>query len=152
MYERHLVDVLRKVREKVRDPFAALAVLLELERRLHQRTDGVGKEAGETVEACEFLAVTLFQFGLVVPRVNVAGAAVDEQPYNSLCFGLEVRQFGRQRIDLGHRRRAGRAEHGFVLHQRCQAEQSGAAAGSFQQITSVQHIQVVHDKHAILRK
>ena len=72
--ERHLVDVLRHVREQLGDQLAALAVLRELERRLHQRPDLAVEEAGVLVEALEFLAVALLEFGLVVPGIDVATA------------------------------------------------------------------------------
>ncbi len=60
------------------------------ERRLHHRADLVGEEAGVLVEALEFLAVALGQFGLVVPRVDLARSAVDEQPDDRAGLGIHV--------------------------------------------------------------
>ncbi len=85
--ERHLVDVLGHVREDLGDPRPALAVLGQLERRLHQRADLVGEEAGVLVEALEFLPVALVEFGLVVPGIDVGRPAVHEQPDDRLGLG-----------------------------------------------------------------
>ena len=69
----------------------ALAVLLELERRLHQRADGIDEEAGRLVEARQFLAVVFGQFRLIVPGIDLAGPAVDKDPDYRLGLGGDVR-------------------------------------------------------------
>ena len=69
-----LSTCLAMLRKELRDPRPALAVLGELERRLHQRPDLVGEEAGVLVEALEFLAVALGEFRLVVPGIDLAAA------------------------------------------------------------------------------
>ena len=63
---------------------------LEAERRLHQRPDLVGEEAGVLVEALQLQAVAALQLGFVVPGIDVAGAAVDEQPDDRLGPGGEM--------------------------------------------------------------
>src|SRR5438094_986155 len=78
--EGEVIDVLRDMGEDLRDPGARLAVLLPLERRLHERTDLVGEEAGVFVEALEFLAIAFGQLRLVVPGIDVTGPAINEQP------------------------------------------------------------------------
>ena len=62
--ERHLVDVLRQLREYLRDPRSRLAMLLERERRLHQRPDLVGEEAGVLVETRSSLPSRFASSGL----------------------------------------------------------------------------------------
>ena len=62
---------------------------------MHQRADLFGKESGELVEALEFLAVALGEFRLEVPGVDVAGAAVDEEPDHPLDLRIEM---GRARL------------------------------------------------------
>jgi hypothetical protein len=74
-------------------------MLLELERRLHQRPDLIGKEAGVLVEALEFLPVAFGERGLVIPCVHVARAAVDEQPDHGLRLGRKMANSRRQRIE-----------------------------------------------------
>ena len=115
--ERHPVDVFTEVREDFRDQLAALAPRLEPEWRLHQGADLFGKEAGELVEPFEFLTVAPGEFGLEVPGVHVARAAVDEEPDHSLRLRGEMRRArlhgierpvrGGARLPAAPRRRAG---------------------------------------------
>ena len=95
--KRHLVDVLAQVREDLRDHLAALTTRGELEGGLQQGTHLLRKEPSELVESLEFLAVALGEFGFVVPRVNVARPAIDEQPDYARCLWREVR------LARGHR-------------------------------------------------
>src|SRR5437016_1746654 len=81
----------RQAREDFRHPRPRLAVLPPLERRLHQRPDLVDEEARLVVEALQLLAVGPEEPGLVVPGVDVAWPAVDEQPDDRLRLALEVR-------------------------------------------------------------
>ena len=117
--ERHAIDLRRQVREDRRDPAAALPVLLERERRLHQVAgragDALGLLAGAGVER---LAVPLLQFRLVVERVRLADAAVHEQLNDALDLGGVVqaavelgRGFGRagKFAGLGEQLREGEA-------------------------------------------
>ena len=60
--------------------------------------DLIDEEAGGLVEALEFLAVLLFEFGLVVPRIDVTRSAVHEQPDDGLRLAREVRLLRRQRV------------------------------------------------------
>jgi hypothetical protein len=92
--ERHLVHVPGHLGEDFRDPFAALAVLGEFKRRLHQAAHVVGEEAGEAVEVRQLLAVAFFQFRLVVPRIDVARTTVDEQPDDGAGLGGKVDGLG----------------------------------------------------------
>ena len=73
-----LIDVARR----------GLAVLFPGERRLHERPNLVGEEAGVLVEALQLRAVQLCERRFIVPGVHVAGAAVDEQPDDA--FGAAV--------------------------------------------------------------
>ena len=95
--ERHLVDVLRQVREHLGDPRAGLAVLLPLERRLEALAAG-GEEAGLGIGPGEFLAVALLQFRLVVPGIDLRRPAGHEQPDDRLRLRREMRLLRRQRI------------------------------------------------------
>ena len=92
--ERHLVDVLAQVRENLRDHLAALAARAEPERRLHQAADGILEEPSRVlerrVELRDGFAVPPGKRGLVVPGVDMAGPAVDEEPDHPLRFAREV--------------------------------------------------------------
>src|SRR5579885_3186167 len=90
MDERHPIDVAGNVRKDFRAPFAALAVLPEAKRRLHHRPDLIGEEAGVLVEAGERLPVALFELRLVVPRIDLACPAVQEEPNDGLGLGGEM--------------------------------------------------------------
>jgi hypothetical protein len=90
--ERHVVDMRGQIRKNLRPPRAALAVLFEGERRLHQRPDAAGKKSGVLVEAVQFLAIALFEFRLVVPRVDLALPAVHKKPDHRLGLGRKMRR------------------------------------------------------------
>src|SRR5439155_3616252 len=72
-------------RKDTAHPPPALAVLLKLERRLHQ----VAGHAGGRFDllACagiEFLSMPFDQFGLVIESIHLAGAAVHEELHDAL--------------------------------------------------------------------
>ena len=58
-----------------------------------------GKKAGLGIEAFQRLAVAFFQLGLVVPGVDLALAAVHEQPDDALGLGRKMRRPRGQRIE-----------------------------------------------------
>src|ERR1700731_1420967 len=88
----------RQVRKQRRRPHAALAVSLERERRFQQGSDRIVEKARGGVESLELLSVRLFQPGLVVPRVDVTGATVHEQPDDRFGPRAELRRARRQWI------------------------------------------------------
>ncbi len=88
--ERHLVDVLGEVRENLRAPFAAFAVLREPEGGLHHRADLIGEKARALIEALEFLTVALGQLRLIVPGIDLARSAVEKQPNDRASRGIHV--------------------------------------------------------------
>ena len=98
MNEGHFVYVTGQIGEDLGDPFPTFAVLSKFERRLHQRSDGPGEESREAIKAFQFFAVEAFQSRLVIPRVDVAGAAINKEPDDSLCSPREMRLSGRKRI------------------------------------------------------
>ncbi len=63
-------------------------MLTPLEGGSHERADGSGEEPCFRIEAFERLAVAFGEFGLVIPRVDLALSAVHEQPDDGACFGF----------------------------------------------------------------
>ena len=86
----HLVAMFREIGKDGRDGLAAFSHPLELEGTLHEPTDGSAEKARELVKALQRLAVPFFERGLVVPRVHLAGASVDEDPDHGFGGGPEV--------------------------------------------------------------
>ncbi len=99
MDEGHLVDMLREMGEEGGDGLAAFSMAFEFKRALHESADGAAEEAGELIEVFQRLAVEFLQGGLIVPGIDLAGAAVDEQPDHRFGGGLEVRRPGRKGIE-----------------------------------------------------
>ncbi len=101
--EAHLVDMLAKMWEQRRHHLARLSSWRERERRLHQVTDCVFEKAGGVGEVrivlLDRLAIRLLEFWLVIPCVNMARAAIDEDPNHALSTGFEMRRLGGQRIE-----------------------------------------------------
>src|SRR6185503_16366966 len=112
MDEREVVDASRKVRQQVAHPGAALAVLLESERALHQPS-GASKESVNLPFVGEFLTVVTDEVGLVVVGVEVADAAASADVDDAFGFRWKVCRLGRVRRS-GQRRPGGRAS-GFPL-------------------------------------
>ena len=129
--EGELVDLPCEVGEDAADPGAALAVPGPREGRLHQGPHGIGEEPGLGVEAGERLAIAPLQLGLVVPGVDLAGAAVHEQPDHGLGGGAEVGRPGGQRV----RDRAGRGEAG-AGEQGVERQQAEAATRAGEQLSA----------------
>src|SRR5882672_8489996 len=96
--ERKVINVPRDVRKNLRDPGAGPAMLTELKRRLHERADFRGEKAGLLVKTFELLAVEFFEARLVVPRINLAWAAVHEQPDDGFGPGRKMGWPRRERI------------------------------------------------------
>ena len=96
--ERHIVDDARNVRQQVRDPPPALAVLFELARR----AEHLHRLFGESVHEREALArdqgrrnrlaVVLPQLRLVFEHVELARSARHEQVDDVLDLGRKVRR------------------------------------------------------------
>ena len=80
MQEGHLVHVLAELRKDTRDPLTTFPVLLEFERGLHQWPDLVAKKPGRLVKSFQRTTIPAGQFRLVIPRVDLAVSAVDEDP------------------------------------------------------------------------
>ena len=121
--EGHLVDVFAEVGEEVRDHFPALAARTEGEGRLHDAADRVREEAGEFVEAPELLAVVPFKSGFVVPRVDLAGTSVREDPDDAFGFRREMRFARGQGIER-------RGEELFVAQEGRETEHPRAGSGT----------------------
>ena len=71
------------------------------------------------------LALPLFEFGLRIEEIDLAGRALHEHEDDVLGFGREVRRFGRQRIGS---LRAAAARSVSNLRQRDDAEAARAVA------------------------
>jgi hypothetical protein len=95
--ERDVVDAPRQVGEHAAHPRAALAVLRERERRLHQREAGVGAGDGfhlRPVAGVERLAVQRLELRPVEERVHLRHAAVHEELDDALGLGGVVQAAG----------------------------------------------------------
>ena len=99
MDERHFIDMLGHAGENLADPSARFAVASKFERRLHDRADLLLEKAGVFVETGQLLSVTFFQLRLVLPRIDVARAAVHEQPNHAFDFGRKMASLWRERIE-----------------------------------------------------
>src|SRR5262249_12646359 len=86
MDEGHPIDVPGLLRKNLRDPGAAFAILLKRKWRSHQRADFFGEKSGVVVESLESLAVAFLKLRLIVPSVDLAGAAVEEDPDHGFGF------------------------------------------------------------------
>ena len=126
--EGHLIDVFAEVWEDAGDHFSALAAGGEFEWGFHDPADGVGEKSGELVEALEFFAVVFGEGGLVVKGIDLAGAAVDEDPNDAFGFGREVGAFRGERV--------GSAEEVLFAEERREAEETGAAAGVTEDVSA----------------
>ncbi len=71
----------------------------ELKRRFHQPTDFTRKKSCFRIKTFQRFTVPFFQFRFVVPGVDLAWAAVHEQPDDALGFGSEMGRPRRQRIE-----------------------------------------------------
>ena len=96
MNERQIVHHRPDVREQFRYELPGLAVALELERALHQRTGETLPDADPSL-ARQRLAVVLLEHRLVVERVDVTHAAAHEQGDYRLGLRAEMRVAGRGR-------------------------------------------------------
>lgn len=130
MNERHVIHMIHHVGEDLGNPATGLAFLLKLERRLHQGADFPRKETCELIETLEFLPIVLFKGGLVIPGVNLALAAIHEQPDHRLGLGREVSLPGSEGVQC----KIGRGLHLVFLKQVCKGEHADTLAGTTQEI------------------
>ena len=98
-----VIDMSREVGEPVANPRAALSVLLEPKRRLHQRSRTAEEDVDRRPRP---LAVVSSQLRLGVEGVHSAGAPFHEQPDHLASLGRKVRRL-----------RGERAEGSFVRRQ-----------------------------------
>ena len=123
--ERHPVHVPGEVREDGTHPPPALPVLLERERALHQ----VAGRAGDALDLLagarlEGLAVVLLQLRLVVERVRLADAAVQEQLHDA----ADLRRVVQPAVEL--RPRSGRVgEQPVAAEEPREGDAAESAAG-----------------------
>ena len=61
-------------------PRASVPKLLKRKQRIHDQSDLSGKETGVLIETHQCFSVLPLQLGLIVPRINLAGHAVHQQP------------------------------------------------------------------------
>ena len=93
----HIVDVFRRVRQKLGNFYPGFAVPGEFEWRRHQATGFAnGPDLGREV-AAGWLAGILLERGLVIEQVDLAGTAIHEELNDR--FGL-VRVMGRLRFQI----------------------------------------------------
>ena len=105
-------------------------MLGEGEGRLHQRPDLIGEETGVLVESGELLPIAFDQFRFVVPGVDVARAAIHEQPDHGFRLGREMSGFGREGVEPLARAQAERIE------EAGQADEAQSAAGFAPEFTT----------------
>ena len=91
--EGQLVNDGRHVREQIGHPCTRLAVLLEVERALHQRA-GITLADANLPFAFQSHPVILPQVGLVIECVHLADSATHEQVDDLLRPRLEMRRLG----------------------------------------------------------
>ena len=106
--ERHVVDALRRVREEIAHPRAALAVLAELPLRADHAALVLVAAAALGLDL-DRLAVVLEEIGLVVVGIDVARTAVAEDEDHALRLAWQHRGLCRKRVradGLDQRRRA----------------------------------------------
>ena len=113
------------------DHLAALATRGELEGRLHERADGVGEEAGELVEALEFLAVVFGEGGLVVPGIDLAGPPLMKIQMTRLALAGKWDCFGKGIGGLAVA--SAGAKEAFVIEEGGKPEETGAGTGAFEE-------------------
>src|SRR6266545_1146352 len=112
---------------------AGLTVPPKAEGRFHQRADLIDEEAGGAVEAGQFLAVAPFEFGLVVPGIDVAWAAVDEQPDDGAGLAGEVARARRERVQVALVGGIG-GEQTLTVEQTGEGERAEAHAGAAKEV------------------
>jgi hypothetical protein len=96
-----------------------LAVLHPIEGGPHEWSDGAWEKPGFWVESIEGLSVPFDEFGFVVPRIDLALAAVHEEPDDGAGFGFVV----------GLALAEGLSGCGFSLKERVCGECSESGAG-----------------------
>src|SRR5260370_31583646 len=93
----------------------------------------MGKEAGIVVEAGRPWAVPPLQLGFVVPGIDGARPAVDEQPDDRLRPRAMVPRMRSERIGAERRRLA---EQSLLVQKAGQRQHAEAAAGAAQEIAT----------------
>jgi hypothetical protein len=106
-------------------------MLRETEWRLHDRTDLVRKKPGGFVEALQLLTISFGQLGLKVPGIDMAGAAIHEEPDDILGPGGKMGRPGGHGISLGV---CSLGQH-VLLKETSQSEHAYAIACAAQKIT-----------------
>ena len=135
--ERHLVDLLREVREDLGHVEAALAVPVELERARHQRA---GMALPHDDRLGHRLARVLRQRGLVVERVDLADPAAHEQRDDRGRARLEVRGLRGERVPgdrVAAPVRGRRREHPLAVEHVGEGEPRDAAARLEEEVAAV---------------
>ena len=130
-----VVDALGRLREQLADLDAALAVLLELERRGERRA---GLPLGRQVRR-QRLARLFGQRGLGVERVDMGRPAVHEQVDDPFGLRRELRRLRRQRVGPVADRRSARAatgEQARLRHQVAQGECSEPHPGAAKRLAA----------------
>src|SRR5688572_22216518 len=93
MDKAQLVRQIREVRQHVRNHLAVLTARLEIPERT-RKISVFALEGDQLVVAGKRLAVTLDEFGFVIPGVDMAQRARSEDYQNVFGFGSEVRRAG----------------------------------------------------------
>ena len=125
----HVVDALAEMREQLTDLDAALAVLFERERRLHERA-GLALRGHRT--AGERLPVVLREHGLGIERIDLREAAIHEEEDDALGPRGMIEGAGREFAGLIED--ATRLRDRFV-HQAREGEHPETAAHPAQRVT-----------------
>ena len=137
--QRQFIHLRGQPREDFRHIHPALPVLLERERRRHQRPR-VPLPHDHIALAFERLPGVFRQRGLGIESVHVADPAAHEQGDHGLRAGLEVRLFRGQRALYGRVRGARaprrRAQQTILIQQVSQAQAADTAAAFEQEIAS----------------
>src|SRR3954453_19061608 len=120
MQKGDLIHTRAQVREKVTDPFSALAVLFELPLGPNDSSLFALASATEGGDGDGF-AIQWIKSWLIIECIDLAGPTVHEQENDALGLGCKVRGFGREWIGNGTQ---GRSPGGFQGEEFVQREQA----------------------------
>src|SRR5262249_52265872 len=124
----------RQVREQVGDPLAALTILLELPLRTDDAPLVLVAAATVRLHG-DRLPIQLIELGLVVERIDLAGAAVHEQEDDALRLATEVWLLRGERVS-GYTRICAIGEETVLRQQAAQGQAGEPSAGLPQKLAA----------------
>ena len=138
--ERHVVDVLRNVREDLRSMSARFSMLPKLERRRKHLAAGREK-ACLGIGSFELVAVAMLEFRFVIERVDLRRASRHEEPDDSLGRGGVVRLTRFQKLWIGRRRSI--VQETLIAQQLCQTKTACTEGCAFQKLAALFEVELI---------